>query len=279
MAHIAADRSRIRPHRNRLQPHPREGAQIRDEHAVVGLPRRVDVEIEGVIVLHQEFPAAHHAKPRPHLVAKLPLNLIQVLRQIAVAPDRLAEDVGDHFLVGRAEQHVAVVPVGDAQHLTAIVLVASAFAPKVGRLDRRHQHFLAAGRVHFLAHDVLNAFQHAIAERQPTINAGARLPYHAGAQHQPMRDDLSLARIFLECREKVTGQAHGESVQRDGTAVAQSRALSDQMEPSDPAEAGHGLDCREPAGATAAPRRRAPGRFAPDPPTGGPQDKRRRRAR
>ena len=67
--------------------------------------------------------------------------------------------------MGRPEQHVAIVAVGDAQHFPAIIVVAATLAPQLRRLDRRHQNFLTARRVHLLAHDLLDPAQRAIAER------------------------------------------------------------------------------------------------------------------
>ena len=58
-------------------------------------------------------------------------------------------------LVGPIE-HVALVPVLDAQHLLAVVVVAAAFAPEIGRLDGRHQDLERAGAVLLLAHDLLD---------------------------------------------------------------------------------------------------------------------------
>ena len=78
VAEIAADRPGIGAHRDRLQPHPREGPQIGDEHLVVGMLGAGRVEIEAVGVLHQEFAPAHHAKARPHLVAEFPLDVVEV---------------------------------------------------------------------------------------------------------------------------------------------------------------------------------------------------------
>ena len=76
VAQVAADRPGRGAHGDRLQTHARECAQIGDEHAVIGAPRAVHVEIEGIVVLHQELAPAHHAEAWPHLIAKLPLNLI-----------------------------------------------------------------------------------------------------------------------------------------------------------------------------------------------------------
>ena len=162
------------------------------------------VDVEGIVVLHVELAAAHDTETRTQLVPKLPLNLIEVLRQVAVAAHGVPEDIGHDLFMGGAEQHGALMPVGDAQHLLAVVLVAAALLPKLGRLDCRHQDLLAAGGVHLLAHHLLDLAQHPVAERQPAVNAGARLPNHAGAQHQPVRDDLRLGRVLSQGRQEVT---------------------------------------------------------------------------
>ena len=209
MAEIAADRAGIGLHRDRLQPHPREGAQIGDEHLPVGFLRPGIIEVEGIGVLHQEFAAAHDAEAGAHLVAELPLDVVEVARQVAVALRIGAEDFGDHLLVGRAEQHLAVVPVLQPQHLRAIGVVAAGLLPQVRGLDRRHQDFLGAGGVLLLADDLLDLLQHPPAERQPGIDAGAGLPDHAGAQHQPVGGDLRLGRGFLQRGQEGAGQAQG----------------------------------------------------------------------
>ena len=202
VAEVAADRAALGLHRDRLQPHALEGAHIRQHHRAIAHHRAGVVHVERIRVLHQELAPAHHAEARPHLVAELPLDVVQDLRQFAVRVHRLAEQIGDHLLVGRTVQHVALVPVPDAQHLLAVVVVAPALAPQLGRLDRRHQHFLRAGRVLFLAHDALDVAQHAITERQPGIDAGRGLPHQAGAQHQSVRGDLRFGRRLLHGRDE-----------------------------------------------------------------------------
>ena len=209
VAEVAADRPGIGAHRDRLEAEPREGAQIGDEHLVVGMPRAGLIDVERIGVLHQELAPAHQPEARPHLVAELPLDVIEVERQILVRAHIGAEDVGDHLLVGRPEQHVALVPILDAQHLLAVVVVASALAPQIRGLDGRHQQLDRAGAVLLLAHDLADLVEHAQAERQEGINPGRLLPHHAGAQHQPMRDDLGLLRRLAQDRQEIAGQAHG----------------------------------------------------------------------
>ena len=136
--------------------------------------------------------------------------MIEIERQVLVGLHVGAEDLGDHFLVGRPVQQLALVAVGDAQHLRTVGVVAAALAPEIGELQRRHQQFQRAGAVLLLAHDLLDLLQHAEAQRQPGIDAGRLLPDHAGAQHQPMRDDLRLLRIFLQDGQKEPRQSHGQ---------------------------------------------------------------------
>ena len=218
MAEIAADRAAFGAHRDGGQAHAPEGPEVGDEHVVVGAHRPLEVEIERVVVLHQELAAAHHAEARPDLVAELPLDLVEVDRQIAVALDAAAEDVGHDLLVGRAVQHRPLVAVGDAQHLLAVILVAAALLPQLGRLDRRHQDLVGAGGIHLLAHDLLDPAEHAQPERQPAVDARRALPDHPGAQHQLMRDDLRIRRGFLEQGQEVSGPAHQASARREGGA-------------------------------------------------------------
>ena len=203
------------PHRNGGQAEPRERAQIGGEHLVVGMARARLIEVERIGVLHQELARAHHAEARPHLVAELPLDVVEIERQILVGAHRGAEDLGDHLLVGRPIQHVAVVPVADAQHLLAVIVVASGFAPEVGRLDGRHQNLDRARAVLLLADDGADLVQHPDAERQPGVAARRLLPDHAGAQHEAMRDDLRLLGRLLEDRQEIAGKTHaGRSADR-----------------------------------------------------------------
>ena len=208
VAEVAADRAGLRPHRNGGQAEPRERAQVSGELLVVGMARARLIEVEGIGVLHQKLARAHHAEARPHFVAELPLDVIEIERQILVGAHRGAEDLGDHLLVGRAVQHVAIVPVADAQHLLAVIVVAPGFAPEVGRLDGRHQDLDRAGAVLLLADDGADLVQHPDAERQPGVAARRLLPDHAGAQHQPVRDDLRLLRRLLQNRQEITGKTH-----------------------------------------------------------------------
>ena len=167
------------------------------------------IQVEGIGILHQELPPAHDAEPGPHLVAKLPLDVIEVARQVAIRPHPVAEELRDQLLVGRPIEHLAVVPVVEAQHLRAVGIVALAFPPDVGGLNSGHQHFHGARAVLLLAHDLLDFLQDAEAQGKPRIDAGARLAHHAAAQHQLMGNDLRLFRRLAQDGQEKSGEAHG----------------------------------------------------------------------
>jgi hypothetical protein len=159
-------------------------------------------------VRHQELTAAHHPEAGADLVAELPLDIVEGARQVAIAPRRIPEDHGNHLFGGGAEKDVAIVAILDAQHLCAIVVVAARFAPQVGRLNGRHKQLDGTGPVLLLAYDLLDLAQHAMAQRQPGIDAGSGLPDQPGAQHQLMADDLGVGGRLLHHRQEVAGQAH-----------------------------------------------------------------------
>src|SRR3546814_11268192 len=65
--------------------------------------------------------------------------MVERARQGAVAPGAVLEEERDHFLVGRAVKHLALVTIGETQHLRAVGVVTAGLAPQVGRLDGGHQ--------------------------------------------------------------------------------------------------------------------------------------------
>ena len=101
------------------------------------------------------------------------------------------------------------MPILDAQHFLAVVLVASAFAPQFRRLQRGHQHFDGAGAVLFLAHDAADLAQHPVAQGQEGVDAGRLLADHARPQHEPMRDDLGFLGGLAQDRQEIPGESHG----------------------------------------------------------------------
>ena len=163
--------------------------------------------MEGVGVLHDELARAHDAKARPHLVAELGLDLVEVHRQLAVALELAPRDVGDHFLVRGPGDEVALVPILEAQQLRPVLAPAARLLPQLRRLHHRHHQLERAGAVHLLADDALDLLQHPQAQRQPAVQPRRQAPDEPGAQHQLVADDLRLGGGLLHGVDRDTGKA------------------------------------------------------------------------
>ena len=169
--------------------------------------------MEGIGILHDEFARAHDTEARTDLVAELGLDLVEVEWQLLVGADLLARDVGDDFLVRRAETEIALMPVFDLQHLRTEHRPAAGLFPQLLRLHGRHQQFERACPVHFLAHHRLDLAQHAQAQRHPTVESGTQPLDEAGTQHQLVADEFGLVRGFFLGRNEKLGGTHGNSLQ------------------------------------------------------------------
>ncbi len=208
MGVFTTNRAGIGTHWNGLEAHAFISAQVADEVAVIRMQRIFLSQIKVIAVFHIEFAAPHDAKARTGLVAELPLDLVKCQRQVFVRCDMGAEDVSDQFFSGRCIEHLATAAVFDPQHLVAVSVVASAFAPEVRRLDRWHQHGVVASFRLLFMHDIFNFLENFIAQRQPAINASACLLDHACLQHVAVRDDLRLAWGLFENGQEIAAHTH-----------------------------------------------------------------------
>ena len=180
-------------------------------HRDVCVFKAFGVEMEGVAVLHDEFPRAHDAETRPNLVPELGLNLIKVQRELLVALHFTADKIRDDFFVCGTETELARVSVVEAQQLWAVQVPASAFFPEFGWLHRGHEHFLRADGLEFFAHDGLHATDNPQPERHPSVDSGSEPSDQAGTQHQAMAGNFRVCRIFLERRQQEGGGSHRSS--------------------------------------------------------------------
>ena len=211
MAEITTDGACISAHGDRGQPHAGIGSQICHEHALIRLDRIFLAQVERIGVLHQEFAAAHGAKAWTYLITELPLDMVEVQRQVLVGLHIAAEDVGDHLLIGRAVEEFALVAILDTQHFLAIGLIAPAFAPQISRLDGWHQQLHCARAILLLLDDLLHLHQDLVAQRQPGIETRSLLTDHTGSKHQAMRSDFSVLGDVAQHRQKIARQAHVNS--------------------------------------------------------------------
>ena len=203
-----ADGAVVRLHGTEIQAEAGEDLAVRAVHDVVGRLQRVLAGVEGVGILHDELAATHQAEARTDLVTELGLDLVHVDRQLLVAVQLIACQIGNHFLVRRADAEVAVMTILQAQQLGAVLLPATGFLPQFGGLDGRHQHLQGTGGVHFFANDGLHLAQHPQTHWQPGVQTGRQLADHAGAQHQLMADHDRIGRGFFQGGQQVLTGTH-----------------------------------------------------------------------
>ena len=166
----AADASRIRLHRPEVQTAAREDPVVGIEHLpVTDLSARL-IRIETVGVLHAEFPAAHHPETGADLVAEFRLDLIEIYRKLPVGFDLVADQIGDHLLVGRPETVLPVMTIPEAEQFLAVMDPASRFLPEFRRLHHGQKDLLGSGPVHLLPDDLFDLADHPVAQGQIGID-------------------------------------------------------------------------------------------------------------
>ncbi len=190
-----------------LQPTAVHHPVIRVSVAVVCEVKPLAVAVECVRILHHELARPQHAGPRPRLVALLDLEVIKGQWQLAIGLHSRRDVPGDDLLVGHREHHVGAPAVLELEQL--LDLVAARSTPRLGRVQDRHQHLLAADRIHLLAHDLHDPLVYAPAGRQPRPQSGADLPDQACADHQNVRQSLGVGwRLALSGEEVGRQQRH-----------------------------------------------------------------------
>ena len=214
MRTVAADGAGVGRDSPKRQPHAFEDAHVCGVHLLVACARGRDVTVKRISVLHREFAAPHHTEARPALISKLGLDVIEILRQGAVASQFLTGDVGDDFFAGRLNDEIAVVPVFDAQQFRAHLLEPAGFAPQLGRLDHRHQQLHRAGTIHLVANDRFDLAYHPKRNRHVGVDAGPEPLDVAATHHQLVAHDLGVRGGFLERGDEELTGFHG----RDGLA-------------------------------------------------------------
>jgi hypothetical protein len=111
----------------------------------------------------------------------------------------------DDLLVRHRQHHVGAPAVLELEQL--VDAVAARPLPRLGRVQDRHQHLLAADRVHLLADDLDRVLVHSPAGRQPAPEAGADLANQPGADHQLVRERLRVGGGLLLGGQQVAGQS------------------------------------------------------------------------
>ena len=113
-----------------------EDANVGVVHALIAEPGARHVTVERVGVLHRELAPPHHAETRTPLVAEFGLDVIEILRQRAIAAEFLPRDVGDDLFARRLNDEIALVAILQAKQFGTVLLKAPALLPEALRAAR-----------------------------------------------------------------------------------------------------------------------------------------------
>ena len=169
--------------------------------------------VKAVGVFHDEFAPTHQTKTRTALIAEFGLNLVKVFRQLLIAFEFLAGDVGYHFFAGGLYDKVTAVAVFNAQQLRAHGVKTTRFVPELSRLHHRHSQLNRARAVHLFTNDGFNFADHAQAQRHVVVDASAQALDHPGAHHQLLADDICVGWGFFQSGDQKLRGFHGRGGQ------------------------------------------------------------------
>jgi hypothetical protein len=157
------------------------------------------VAVERVRVLHDELADTDQPPARPRLVPVLDREVVEDLGELPIALD-LAGVEGDRLLVRHRKHEVAPGAILELEEFRDAD--AARPLPQLGRGQERHQHFLAADRVHLLADDLLDLAVDAPAQRQVRPDAGADLPDEAASDEQLVAHGLRVRGVVAQGRQE-----------------------------------------------------------------------------
>ena len=170
------------------------------------------VAVKAVGVFHGELAPTHQTKTGTAFVAELGLDLVEVFRQLLVAADLLAGDVGDDFFARWLHHKVAAMAVFDTQQLGAHFVEASGLLPQLRGLHDGHGELDRAGFVHLFAHDGFDLANHPQTHRHVVVNASAEFFDEASAHHELVAHDFCVSRGFFEGGDEELGGFHARDI-------------------------------------------------------------------
>ena len=140
--------------------------------------------VEGVGILHSEFPDTDQAGPGPRFIPEFGLDLIKKKGIAAVGGAVFPHQRNSGLLVGHAQHHRRTVPVRKTQQLAANGVITAGFLPIRGGQHYGKLDLLAICGIHFLPDDPFDFPGDPAQGRQGGIDAVCHVFHVAAAQHE-----------------------------------------------------------------------------------------------
>ena len=135
------------------------------------------------------------------LIAEFGLNLVPDLRQLLVAAQLLAGDLGHDLFMGHAQTEVGALAVFQPEHVVAHHRPAPAGLPQFPRMNRGQVELLP-DLVHLLANDVHDLVEGALSHEEIGVDPGSQLADVAGPHQEFVAGDFSVRRRLAQSRNK-----------------------------------------------------------------------------
>ena len=152
--------------------------------------------MEGVGVLHDEFPTAHQPETRPDLVAEFGLNLIKRDGQLFVGAQQLPSELRDDFLMGGAKAHASALAILQVEHdalASGVALPSTAAFPWFGGLELGKQRLKCTEAVKLVTNNRADFAQHPPHQGEVGIDAWSNASDVTTSNKQLMRRDFSVS--------------------------------------------------------------------------------------
>ena len=196
MGRIAADSTGVSNNRAEIQTATGENAIVRIIHELVLLIQAFLVHIKGVSILHDKLTAAHEAETRTLFISVLVLNLVHRHRKLLVRRCIHRNQSSHQFFMGRSQAIISAMTILKLKHFFPVHIPTAALLPNFSRLHDRHQNFLRAGLIDFLADNIFYLLDRTESQRQVRISAVGNLTHHACFQHVFMGHNHRIGRQF-----------------------------------------------------------------------------------
>ncbi len=208
MRHRAAHHADVGADGDGRQPTAVEDPEVGLIVVVVLMVEAGLIGVQAVAVLHRKLAHPDQPGPRPRVVAPFRLDVVDEARELAIGANLPAHQIRHHLFMGHRQHQIAARPIAQPRHLGPDLIPAAGFLPECSRVDHRHRHFLAADRVDFLPHQVLDLRQRAARQRQVAEEAGGKLPDEPGADQQFVAGTLRLGGTFTQGLAEQLAHAH-----------------------------------------------------------------------
>ena len=116
--------------------------------------------------------------------------------------------IGDYFLMGRAQYHVALLAVLDLEHGFLQDGVTTRFFPDFPGLQGGHEDFQCPGPIHFLPHNPLDLTKGFQTGREKGIESAPEFHDEAGPHHEFVAGDFGILRRFAQGGYQSLSQTH-----------------------------------------------------------------------